>query len=118
MDFFDFSKSVKREDLISRLKYYHEKADEGMKLLHNNKNDALSIQKNLKEELAKEYKEYSKVKLQEHILKNGDYSQYVSNITDAYVNQKRGKSVEVLRSNLYDIFDYMCYGFEEEFINK
>ena len=110
MDIVDFNKKVSKKELIERLKYYKDKADEGLSLIDNNLLKAQEICRSLKESLKNEYKEYEKVKINNMIQNNPVYVSYVSAITDAYIHINRGSKKNVIYGNLYDIMDYVSYG--------
>ena len=112
---FDFSKKVNKLELYQHLCYYHNEADNNLHLIDENRQLAFSNFKELYHLLRDEYKEYDKSKNADYILFNEKYNQYVSNIRDAYANCTDVNSYGNLSSNLYDIYDYMRYGFEEIF---
>lgn len=112
---FNFSNTVKTLDLYQRLCYYHNEANNGLQIINNERTIAMSNLKGLYNLLKKEYNEYNKVKNEDYILSNGIYAQYVSNISDAYLHCININSYDKLSSNLYDVYDYVKYGFEEIF---
>lgn len=115
---FDFSKNINKIDLYQHLCYYYNEADYNLHLIDKDKKLAFSNFKELYHLLRDEYKEYDKAKNSDYIMSNGIYSQYVSNIRDAFANCLNVNSYDGLSSNLYDIHDYMRYGFEEIFCLK
>lgn len=112
---FDFSMKVNTLNIYQHLCYYHNEANDNLHIINEDRKSAMSNLKELYHLLRKEYKEYDKVKNGDYIISNGIYSQYVSNIRDAYAHCMNVNSYNNLSSNLYDIYDYMKYGFEEIF---
>lgn len=112
---FDFSSNVNKIELYQHLCYYHNESDNNSHKIDEDKKFAFLSFKELYHLLRAEYKEYDKVKNSDYIMSNGVYSQYVSNIRDAFVNCVNVSSYDWLSSNLCDIYTYMEYGFEEIF---
>lgn len=108
---FDFSKSINNIELYQRLCYYHNEANDNMHMLNENRELALDNFKKLYRLLRDEDTEYSKVKNHKYIMLNPIISQYVKNIGNAYAKPTRVTSYLNLSSNLYDVQDYMKYGF-------
>lgn len=112
---FDFSKNIDKLDMYQHLCYYYNEAHNNMQIIKENKQLAFVNFKELYHLLKDEYKEYDKVQNQKNILSNSIYAQYVDNITNAYVKPTNVNSYKMLNSNLYDIKDYMRYGFSNVF---
>ena len=112
---FDFSRNVNKIEIYQHLCYYHNEADNSMHIIVENKHLAFSNFKELYHLLKEEYREYSKVKNYKYIHSNCMYSQYVDNITKAYVKPTNVNSYKMLNSNLYDIQDYITTGFGDIF---
>lgn len=112
---FNFSVKVKKINIYQHLCYYHNEANDNLHIINDDRRYALSNLKELYHLLRKEYKEYDKTKNSDYILSDGIYAQYVSNIRDAYSHCMNINAYDNLSSNLYDIYDYMKYGFEEIF---
>ena len=112
---FDFSKKVSEIYLFQHLCYYHNEATKNMKIISSNKALALENFKRIYRLLRLECTEYDKVKNLEYIFANPVYSQYVNNIRNAYAKPIRVTSYSNLSSNLYDVQDYMKYGFNDIF---
>lgn len=108
---FDFSQNITEDELLAHIRYYYTMANIAMKIARNNKKEAMDIFKEIRKNLEKEYKEYYKVKNYQHIRKNKLYIQYVDNVTNAFVKPTSVTSYDRLNSNLYDIQDYIDYGF-------
>ncbi len=112
---FDFSKNINKIELIQRLCFFYNEANKNLELMKYDKRKSFFNFKRLYHLLKEEYNEYKKERNKNYILNNGVYSQYVSNITDAYVKCLNTNSYEDLASNLYNICDYMWYGFSDIF---
>lgn len=112
---FDFSKSINNLDLYQHLCYYHNEANDNMRIVNENRVLALDNFKKLYRLLRDEDTEYSKVKNQKYIMFKPIISQYVKNIGSAHAKPTRVTSYLNLSSNLYDVQDYMKYGFENIF---
>lgn len=108
---FDFSKNINNIELYQHLCYYHNEANDNMQILKENKELALDNFKKLYRLLRNEDIEYSKVKNHKYIMLKPVISQYVKNIGNAYAKPTRVTSYLNLSSNLYDVQDYMKYGF-------
>lgn len=116
LEAFDFSENVSEKELTDHIRYYYTMANIAMRTMENDKRAAMEIYKEIRKNLEVEYKEYHKVKNYEYIRKNNLYIQYVKNLTNAYVKPTRVTSYEMLHSNLYDVQDYIDYGFND-FLN-
>lgn len=108
---FDFSKNITEKELFEHIRYYYTMSNIAMKISGTNKRQAMEIYKEIRKNLNIEYIEYHKVKNFAVIHKNRIYSQYVDNITNACVKPTNVNSYERLNSNLYDVQDYIDYGF-------
>lgn len=113
LEAFDFSKNITEKELFEHIRYYYTMSRIATKIAETNKKEAMDIYKEIRKNLNIEYKEYHKVKNFDLIFKNGVYSQYVDNITNACVKPTNVNSYERLNSNLYDVQDYIDYGFDE-----
>lgn len=109
---FDFSKNITEKELFEHIRYYYTMSNIAMKIAETNKRQAMEIYKEIRKNLNIEYEEYHKVKNFAVIHKNRIYSQYVDNITNACVKPTNVNSYERLNSNLYDVQDYIDYGFD------
>lgn len=115
---FDFSKEVDILELYQRLCFYHNEAFNSLNNLKENEKSSFRKFKELYGMLRIEDHEYSKVSNQKYIMFKPIISQYVKNIGDAYAKPTKVNSYENLSSNLYDVQDYMKYGFENIFCMK
>ena len=109
---FDFSENITEDELFEHIRYYYTMSRIAIKIAETNKKEAMDIYKEIRKNLDIEYKEYHKVKNSHLISKNGMYSQYVDNITNACVKPTKVNSYDRLNSNLYDVQDYIDYGFD------
>lgn len=112
---FDFSERVNETELFQHLCFYHNEATNNMKIISFNKALALENFKRIYRLLRLECTEYDKVKNRDYIFANPIYCQYVNNIRNAYAKSIRVTSYSNLSSNLYDVQDYMKYGFNDIF---
>ena len=112
---FNFSIKVNKLNMYQHLCYYHNEANDNLNIINEDRKKAKSNLNELYHLLRKEYKEYDKAKNSNYILSDGIYAQYVSNISDAYTHCMNVNHYDDLLSNLYDIYNYMTYGFEEIF---
>ena len=109
---FDFSKNITEDELFEHIRYYYTMSRIATKIAETNKKKARDIYREIRKNLDVEYKEYHKVKNSHLISKNVMYSQYVDNITTACVKPTKVNSYDRLNSNLYDVQDYIDYGFD------
>lgn len=113
LEAFDFSKNITEKELLEHIRYYYTMSRIATKIAETNKREAMEMYKEIRNNLNIEYKEYHKVRNFDFIHKNGVYSQYVDNITNACVKPTNVNSYERLNSNLYDVQDYIDYGFDD-----
>lgn len=111
----DFSRNVDVINLYQHLCYYHNEAFISLNDFSENPRLALDNFLRLYRLLRSEYNEYRKVKNSKYILSNSIFSQYVKNISSAYAKPTKVTSYQNLSSNLYDVQDYMKYGFNNIF---
>lgn len=112
---FDFDKNIRDKEMLDHIRYYYTMSNIAMMTAEKNKYEAMEIYKEIRKNLGVEYKEYHKVKNFEFIRRNKLYSQYVDNLTNAFVKPTNVTSYKMLNSNLYDVQDYICYGFSNYF---
>lgn len=101
-------RTITKEEMGQRAKYYAKKADEGIKLYsEGNKIEAMQILRELRKFLKAEYSYYSKDSVDKYIKENSLYKIYKQGLSDAYINQNYPKAYHHLHSNLCDIGDYI-----------
>lgn len=112
LDCFDFSnENVSIDQIHNHVRYYYTKALIALDTAEKNKKDAMSIYKEIRDNLKNEYREYEKAKNWKYIHNNKLYSQYKDNIVNAHIKPTNVTSYRNLNSNLYDVYDYMHNGF-------
>ncbi|WP_338597005.1 hypothetical protein [Clostridium baratii] len=101
-------REISMDEMIEHIKFYSEKAEEGMKLYSDgNKKEAMSILREIRNNLKEEYNYYNKARVQEYINSNKYYMTYYNGIFQAYVKQMYPNEYKWLHSNLYDVKDYI-----------
>lgn len=99
-------RTITKEEMSKRAKYYAKKADEGIKLYtEGNKIEAMQILREIRKYLKAEYSYYSKDTVDKYIEKNYLYRVYRKGLSEAYINQNYPKAYHHLHRNLCDIED-------------
>lgn len=109
---FDKNK-ISEEQIASHVKHYVELANKGLKIINDNRQEALLILKEIRITMSEEYKYYTKSKVQSIMWDDDLYSQYYHFIQNAFVKQNSPNSYRTLGSNLYDVMDYGRYYFRK-----
>ena len=112
---FDGYKEVSDQEAIVRMKSYANRAEELMMLHKEDKKKCLQLAKELRKELAEEYRVGNLIRIEKIYIDNKFFSaNYMPAITDAYVKTTGVLGYKNLFSFLYDVSDYMNYHLPQE----
>ncbi|WP_342537339.1 hypothetical protein [Sporosarcina sp. FSL K6-3508] len=117
---FDGIHKVANEEAVVRMRYYIEEAQKGMRLFETDKKGAMSVAKEIRQQLQREYKNNDLLRIRkayaDHDLFQSNYSPAVH---ESIASITGPLSYKNLYSFLYDVKDYMSYNipskYEESF---
>lgn len=104
---------VTEEQIKSHVRHYVGLAEKGLELVGNENQEAMKCLKEIRENMSKEYKYYSKSRVQSIMWDDDLYSTYYHFIQEAFAKQNNPTSYKSLGSNLYDVMDYGRYYFRK-----
>ncbi len=110
---FDFSENISKQEIFDHVRYYYTNANIAMRIMETDKREAMDMYGEIRKNLDAEYTEYHKSKNYNFIRRNKLYVQYVDNLTKSCIKPTRVTSYAMLSSNLYDVQDYIDYGFND-----
>lgn len=107
---FGGKREVTNEEVIDKMNYFIEKAEKGMEIYKTDKQESLSIAKELRTELDNEYKNNSLNRISKYYDNHELFdAYYVPAVHESLVSVTGALSYKKLFSFLYDVNDYMNY---------
>lgn len=107
---FKIPNEVTKDDVIEKMNYFDEKAQEISKIFENDVTSGRDLARELRKELEKEYKNNNLNRIRKYYGEYNFFRTYKAAVQDAFVSVT-GQLDEgsKTRSFLYDVHDYMTY---------